>query len=171
MDSNYPNIEGLLQKYWQGETTRSEEQQLRAFFTEGPVPAHLKEYIPIFTFFMDERNASMKDPAFSNRLARRALQQEPENRPDKGTLRPLFLNPFLRMAAGLALVLTLFFLFPAPQKLQEVHTMKMDTYENPQEAYQAAHAALLFLSSRIQKGYGEAVDQIERARNNTDFSH
>ena len=39
MDSNY--IEQLLERYWQCETSVEEEAQLRSFFRDEDVPAHL----------------------------------------------------------------------------------------------------------------------------------
>lgn len=48
------NIEKLLNKYFEGDTTCEEERELRRFFTEGIVPEHLKEYAPLFAFFEEE---------------------------------------------------------------------------------------------------------------------
>lgn len=38
------NIEELLNKYFDGDTTCEEERELRRFFTQETVPEHLKEY-------------------------------------------------------------------------------------------------------------------------------
>ena len=35
------NIEELLNRYFEGETSAAEEQELRRFFASGDVPAHL----------------------------------------------------------------------------------------------------------------------------------
>ena len=42
------NIEELLNKYFDGDTTCEEERELRRFFTQETVPEHLKEYSPLF---------------------------------------------------------------------------------------------------------------------------
>ena len=44
------NIEELLNKYFDGDTTCEEERELRRFFTQETVPEHLKEYSPLFAF-------------------------------------------------------------------------------------------------------------------------
>lgn len=44
------NIEELLNKYFEGETTCNEERELRKFFSENQVPEHLKCYCPLFMF-------------------------------------------------------------------------------------------------------------------------
>lgn len=48
------DIEELLNKYFEGETTCEEERELRRFFTEGLVPEHLQMYRPMFAFFEAE---------------------------------------------------------------------------------------------------------------------
>lgn len=49
------NIEELLNKYFEGETTCDEERQLQQFFTQGIVPEHLEVYRPLFAFFKEEK--------------------------------------------------------------------------------------------------------------------
>lgn len=49
------DIETLLNKYFEGETTCEEERRLRRFFAEGLVPEHLKVYRPMFAFFETEQ--------------------------------------------------------------------------------------------------------------------
>lgn len=45
------NIENLILKYNNGETSLKEEQQLKTFFAQETVPAHLEEYQPLFNYF------------------------------------------------------------------------------------------------------------------------
>ena len=52
------NIEELLNKYFEGETSCEEERELRHFFTQGIVPEHLKEYSPLFAFLEQRKQAS-----------------------------------------------------------------------------------------------------------------
>jgi hypothetical protein len=49
------DIETLLNKYFEGETTCEEERRLRRFFAEGLVPEHLEIYRPMFAFFETEQ--------------------------------------------------------------------------------------------------------------------
>ncbi|MCH9660498.1 MAG: hypothetical protein K0U54_06260 [Bacteroidetes bacterium] len=44
-------IESLLERYFEGNTSLYEEQELRSFFSEGTVPTHLAVYKPIFMSF------------------------------------------------------------------------------------------------------------------------
>jgi hypothetical protein len=48
------NIEDLVNKYFEGETTCEEERELRRYFTSEDVPKGLQAYRPIFAYFEEE---------------------------------------------------------------------------------------------------------------------
>ena len=48
------NIDDLLAKYFEGETSAEEERTLRRFFSEGDVPEELAVYKPLFGYFDQE---------------------------------------------------------------------------------------------------------------------
>ena len=51
------DIDSLLNKYFEGETSVEEERTLRAYFNQENLPEHLKELAPMFTYIDDERVA------------------------------------------------------------------------------------------------------------------
>ena len=51
------DIDSLLNKYFEGETTLEEEHTLRAYFNQEKIPEHLKEVAPIFKYIEDEQAA------------------------------------------------------------------------------------------------------------------
>lgn len=66
------DIETLLNKYFEGETTCEEERHLRRFFAEGLVPEHLEVYRPLFAFFEAEQ-AELALPRKKTRTFRQYL--------------------------------------------------------------------------------------------------
>ncbi|MDR2969516.1 MAG: hypothetical protein LBV32_07935 [Tannerellaceae bacterium] len=47
-------IEELLEKYFEGETSSAEEKMLREYFTSGEVAEHLRIHAPLFLYFKEE---------------------------------------------------------------------------------------------------------------------
>lgn len=91
------NIEALLERYYNGETTLDEEKQLRQFFQQDTVPAHLKAHAEPFRYFTEARNQH-PSLAFTTQLAAK--------------LNPHKANPFnrfatwsLRLAASVTLLI------------------------------------------------------------------
>lgn len=48
------HIEELLDKYFEGETSAAEEQELRQFFSSDAVPEYLRIHQPLFAYFAEE---------------------------------------------------------------------------------------------------------------------
>ncbi len=48
------DIEILLEKYFEGETSSAEERALREYFTSGKVAEHLRVHAPLFLYFEEE---------------------------------------------------------------------------------------------------------------------
>lgn len=68
-------IEQLLEKYYEGETTLAEEKQLRAFFQQETIPAHLQSHAAQFRYFADARQEH-PSLGFNHRLAKKLLTPE-----------------------------------------------------------------------------------------------
>ena len=52
---NEQTIHDLLQRYFEGATSLDEERDLQRYFAKEDVPASLKAYQPMFSFFAQER--------------------------------------------------------------------------------------------------------------------
>lgn len=55
------NIENLLERYFEGNTSAEEEAEIRCFFTTGNIPEHLTMYTPLFTYFENEIKKAKSD--------------------------------------------------------------------------------------------------------------
>ncbi|MDR1403446.1 MAG: hypothetical protein LBJ60_07080 [Tannerellaceae bacterium] len=59
------NIDDLLDKYFEGETSADEERRIRTFFASGKTPRRLDVYKPMFAYFDEEirkKRAKSKPP-------------------------------------------------------------------------------------------------------------
>ena len=82
------NIEKLVEKYKNADTTLEEEMILSNYFTRGSVAPHLQEYVSVFTYFEIIKNETFK----------KNIQLEPKNSKKKG-IKSMF------VAASLMIVL------------------------------------------------------------------
>ncbi len=91
------DIEKLLEKYYDGETSLEEERALKQFFQQGGVPEHLQSHAAQFGYFA---NARKEQPSltFNHDLA---LMLDP---PKQGPVRRLG-SWLIRIAAGLTLLI------------------------------------------------------------------
>ncbi len=91
------DIDKLLERYYEGETSLAEEKQLRQFFQQETIPEHLQRHAGQFRYFTDARN-QQPSLAFSNQLAAKL------NVPEMG--RVISLRTWsLRIAASVALLI------------------------------------------------------------------
>jgi hypothetical protein len=91
------DIETLLEKYYEGETTLAEEKQLRQFFQQDTIPPHLQSHAAQFRYFADART-QYPSAAFTSNLAAKLSTPEP------GRIRSLT-SWFIRLAASIALLI------------------------------------------------------------------
>lgn len=113
------DIEALLAKYYEGETTLDEESQLREFFRGDPIPVHLHSHAGQFRYFEKARR-EQPSAGISFRIVTKLSEQ--------GNARRLT-SWGLRIAAGLALLLVGFaggrmYTHQASAEEAEVATMK-----------------------------------------------
>ena len=121
------NIEKLVEKYLNAETSLQEETTLKNYFTEGNVAPHLQEYVYMFTYF-----ATIKDETYT-----KTIQLEPK----KSKKRNL---KWLSVAASVVLLLSMF-----------VGKITYDEHLQRKEAerqFAQISKGLQLLSSNLKKG-------------------
>jgi hypothetical protein len=91
------DIEKLLEKYYEGETSVEEEKELKKFFQREDVPEHLQSHAAQFVYFVEAKK-ELPSLTFNSDLA---LMLDP---PQKGPVRRLT-SWIVRIAAGLTLLL------------------------------------------------------------------
>ena len=140
---NLHEIEQLIARYFEGETTLSEEQQLREFFRSGNIPEKWKSLEIYFNYIDSERSKSLDEPSFDEKIMA-AIQD--------GNTSPIFdlHKPWIYWISGVAasiLILAAVFI-----KFDPFSNRIGDTYSDPEMAYSEAKKILFYVSSKFQKG-------------------
>lgn len=131
----------LLQRYFDGETTENEEQQLHAYFQSGNVADELEEYTEFFSGIAALSNVA-DDPSIEEDVMDYILENEYR---DKTKYRSMW-KTVTAIAASVIVVLGGFLFYQEQQKPFN------DTFDNPQEAYAYAAKTLHFVGSKYNEG-------------------
>lgn len=59
---NFSDIQTLLDRYWEGETTLEEERALKAYFASGQVDERLRSVAPLFQALREEQTVQYTKP-------------------------------------------------------------------------------------------------------------
>ena len=159
---DYKYIEQLLERYWQCETSLEEESDLRSFFSEEEVPAHLLRYKELFVYQTVQQEAGLgKD--FDARIL--AQVEAPVVKAKHLTMVGRFM-PLFKAAAVVALILSLGNVaqhtFFAAEDLDDNYGKKGFLSEFcfegfPEVAYKQVSSALMMLSEGINKSQDQVV--------------
>lgn len=135
------NIEQLLEKYNNGETSLKEEQQLKDYFKQETVAPHLEMYKPMFTYFLvSQQEKYTKDvPLETNKN-----------------------NLYKWISVAAVAVLMLGFYFKSPFASQE----DLGTYDDPEMAYLEVKKSLEMISTQFNKG-ASSINYLSEVENTT----
>jgi len=153
-------IAGLLEKYWQAETTVDEEKVLAAYFRQPVIPPEWEAYRQLFTYYEAESRLGVGEDFDKKVLQRIGMS---ETVAGSGTvMRPLIRRaPWWAAAAVILLSLGAALLMDrpnphdrpgTPSSTEISATTIKDTYDDPQEALAAIRKALFKASSKINQG-------------------
>ncbi len=148
MDSK--NMEDLLKKYWDCETTLEEEKQLREYFGGNNIPDQWKDTAALFRYFEETKKKSLNDLAFEGQVIHKI------HAPKKSKVVRLVYNT-MRIAAGLAVVLAATW-FIRNEVRETTPQAVVDTYDDPKLAFEETKKALLMIS----KSFGTAEEQTRK---------
>lgn len=136
-------IENILEKYFEGETTIAEENQLREYFSSPNVAQHLEQYKSMFGYFSQakEQKSTYEIPLLTKKRN----------------------VAWLSIAASAVVLLgigTYFFASEQKDTPAVASQTELGTYDNPEEALKATQKALALLSSNVNVGI-ESVHHIK----------
>jgi len=121
-------VEALLDKYFDAETTVAEENSLKAYFAGDAVAPHLQQYMPMFGYF-----AKQQELHFEKKL------------PLKNKVS---LTKWFSVAASVVLLCGMFAWFINGNGPQQ----ELGTYDDPELAFKETQKALQMLSGKVNIG-------------------
>ena len=138
----FNKIEDLLEKYFQGETSIAEENQLKEYFSSSNVAQHLEQYKPMFGYFSQVKE-----------------QKSTQEIPLKAKKRNV---AWLSIAASVVVLLGIgtYFFVSEKNATPAVAQSELGTYDDPEEALAATQKALALLSNNVNVGI-ESVQYIQ----------
>lgn len=167
---NNLKIDQLLDKYFAGETSLSEEQQLKNYFSGSDIAPDLKEYTPLFQYFSHAREQQLSND-FDDKLFQtiESLEQKEEAivKPIKtAKIRKLNFKFASRIAAALLIALAAWWAYPEINKTQETAAIDWSKYEvkTAEEAYNTTLMALTKTSYEMNVGAGKVATQMSKTR-------
>ncbi len=139
------NIEKLIAKYFEANTTVAEEELLKKYFAQGNVPEHLASYTPIFNYF-----AAAKQEQFDKEVVLES---------DASAKKMKFNYKWLSVAAVGLLFFGVYF---GNTYFEQKEKERMAT----EYAYQETKKALDFLSENFNKGTEKVayLNQFEKTK-------
>ena len=148
---NTTEIKILLDKYFEGETSRDEEKILKDYFTGTHVDDSLLEYVPVFAFFKAERKINSGAD----------LEDKILKKLDEATIIPFYKNKtfwtyFSGIAATLLFLFTFIFETQFNSKNDKFLAGSSYTKQDARLAYDQTSIALAYVSEK----YAEATEPL-----------
>lgn len=166
---DYKQINELLEKYWQGESSLDDENALHQYFESDQIAKEHQSFKPLFSFFKKEAEISL-DESFDKKIQAR-LSQESKSKPVSRVFR---LPQLARIAAVLLIGIGIgYFAFQQGKSdagKEKVASQGIDwsKYEvtDEEEAIKQVELALRLISNNVNKGTSVAsksVGKMEKA--------
>jgi hypothetical protein len=135
----FNKIEALLEKYFEGETSVAEENELKDYFSSPNVAEHLEQYRPLFGYFAEAKEQKLTHQVSLTSKKRKVT--------------------WLSIAASIVMMMGI-----GTYTYFNVNTVKenqeLGTYDDPEEALEATQKALAMLSDNVNVGI-EGVQYLE----------
>lgn len=127
----FNKMEALLEKYFEGETSITEENELKNYFSSPDVAPDLEQYKPLFGYFADAKKEN-----FEKNVPLIPRKQK---------------VAWLSIAASIAVLIGIgsYAYFNIDK---EKENKELGTYEDPKEALEATQKALAMLSNHVNTG-------------------
>lgn len=144
---NTAEIKILINKYYEGETSLDDEKLLKGYFSSDEVADQFKEHIPIFEYYLFDRNKKTA-PEFGEKIIGRLGQQK--NVPFYRNKKFFFYTTGI--AASVIFLLALIFESTFYNTKTDAFADASYTREETQIAYDQTKKALAYVSEKYAQG-------------------
>ena len=143
MDSK--KVTALLKKYWEGTTKLEDEKELKTHFLHAPDHAEMDSLY--FDYLNKKNDINSLDDGFDEEILSQIRTKEHNNNERKYNLK------YWYIAATLALVISAGIIFKNEftKVAQPINLVEIDTYDDPQKAFEETKRALLLISSKLNQ--------------------
>jgi len=137
-------IENLIDKYFEGETSIAEENELKVYFSSSDVAQHLKQYQPIYVYF-----SQAKEQQFTQEIPQQTKKQN--------------VVMWLSIAASVIVMLSVgTFMYFETNKTEQF--VACNSEDSPELALEQTQKALALVSEHLNTGI-ESVSYINEYEN------
>lgn len=124
-------IENLIEKYFEGETSIAEENELKTYFSSEDVAQHLQQYSPLFGYFPKAKTQRFTQPLPLKTKKRKSVA-------------------WLSVAASVVVLFgTGTFIY---NNQEAAPSGDLGTYNDPEMAFEATQKALTLVSQKVNVG-------------------
>ncbi len=157
---NSKKAEVLLEKYFNGETDLQEELELKEFFDSKGSSHPDADY---FNYLRDKKEVTLPDQDFDEKIL--TLINET---PAKAKVRSIS-RSYWYVAASLALLISVSIIFKnriIKESTPQPVMVQVDTFDDPEKAFEETKKALLFLSSKLNESseYATKFSKFEQSQ-------
>ncbi|MEM6966907.1 MAG: hypothetical protein AAF573_19235 [Bacteroidota bacterium] len=172
---DYKNINHLLEKYWEGETSLQEEATLKQYFNQENVATEHRQFTPLFQYLKDEQDVMISD-GFEAKLLAQLEKEQPSAK-----VRQLSWARGIQTVAAIGIILLgAFFIFQQEKQTDNpyhperfagrTNVFIIDDPEESEEAMAATKLMLELISGKMKKGSDKAtkgIVEVNKGKNRT----
>lgn len=158
MDSS--KAEALIEKYWNGDTNQVEEIELKEFFSSSEGLSH--KDADYFNYVMANSEISPLGKDFDNHIL-----EEIGDSTSRANTKSVFMRYWYVAASFLVLIsIGIIFKNAFIKEVPPVQVAQVDTYDDPQKAFEETKKALLFLSSKLNESsdYTSQISKFQKTQ-------
>lgn len=158
MDSK--KAKALRKKYWEGNTSQREEEALKKLADKRPSQLDTDE--EYFSFLNKKAAEYPLNNEFDNEILRLIVAKKEKSKPKNIAIK------YWYIAASLTLIISVSIIFKSGifNENNAVQVVQVDTFEDPEKAFEETKKALLFLSEKLNQSseYATQFSKFEQSQ-------